>query len=361
MSKKIAAARDLLLTTQPNLPDNEFNVEWTHQRYEAARIFNEETTKFDGGDSIQRHVVFDEGGHASYRDLYEQDSPSVEDHQKKVNIPWRIWSTNYSWDVFEIEINAGNPEGFIDLFKTKRLDALWSLANLFETNMWQAPISATSTRSIYGIPYYLNVLNNAVTTAGFSGQTIRFRDGTTSTTCAGLDASTTANAPWRNWADVYTSINADFLKKVRKAIRNTQFKPPMYVEDPLKPGTGKKRVYTDGDTRDTMEELLDQRDDFHKANDLMGNVMANKDGAVLMRNMPVVWIPKLDDASFSPVYCVDYEFMQPFVHSGYWMEETEPMSDRGQHTTFTIYIDGAHNILCTSRRKVGFVLHTVSS
>jgi hypothetical protein len=73
-----------------------------------------------------------------------------------------------------------------------------------------------------------------------------------------------------------------------------------------------------------------------------------------------VYIPQLDDASFGEVYFVDFSKFIPYVQSGYWLHEDDPMVDRGQHTTFTVFIDGAHNNLCLSRRKAGFVLHTAT-
>jgi hypothetical protein len=33
------------------------------------------------------------------------------------------------------------------------------------------------------------------------------------------------------------------------------------------------------------------------------------------------------------------------------------MVDRGQHTTFSVFLDGSHNNLCINRRTAGFVLH----
>jgi hypothetical protein len=59
----------------------------------------------------------------------------------------------------------------------------------------------------------------------------------------------------------------------------------------------------------------------------------------------------------APIYCVDFRKFKPFVHEGYWMVETEPMTDRGQHTTFSVFLDGAHNNLLLNRREAGFVLH----
>jgi hypothetical protein len=39
------------------------------------------------------------------------------------------------------------------------------------------------------------------------------------------------------------------------------------------------------------------------------------------------------------------------------MEESKPMTDRLQHTTVTVYLDGSHNNLCLNRRTAGFVVH----
>jgi hypothetical protein len=43
------------------------------------------------------------------------------------------------------------------------------------------------------------------------------------------------------------------------------------------------------------------------------------------------------------------------------MEESKPMTDRLQHTTVTVYLDGSHNNLCLNRRTAGFVVHTVTA
>jgi hypothetical protein len=43
------------------------------------------------------------------------------------------------------------------------------------------------------------------------------------------------------------------------------------------------------------------------------------------------------------------------------MDEGEPITDRTQHTVFTVYLDGAHNNLCINRRTAGFVLHKAAA
>jgi hypothetical protein len=52
------------------------------------------------------------------------------------------------------------------------------------------PTSATDKLYPYGIPYYINFLDDGATTGGFNGKTIRYQGGTTGTICAGIDAAT---------------------------------------------------------------------------------------------------------------------------------------------------------------------------
>jgi len=365
MGVKNAALADLIATTLADLPKQEFEVEFTNPDYEFCRIYQQDSMQIDGGTEIKRNVMLSNTGNARYRRLYDTDEPSVGDVQQQITVPWAQIGTNYSWDKLEIMRNKNSEKGFVDLMKSKRVDGLWSLADLIEDRAWLTPTNATDDLYPYGVPYYLNLLNTGVTAAGFSGQTITYQDGSTGTVCAGLDASTSANAKWRNYAAVYSSLDATFLKTFRKAIIATQFKAPLFINDPSNKRTALKRVYAGLEEVSTLQALLDTRDDNHKPIDLMGGVLAQVEGSIMMNRMPLVYIPQLDSttlhpAKYNPIICVDFAKFIPFVHDGYWMEESEPMTDRGQHTTFTVYLDGAHNNLCLSRRKCGFVIHTAT-
>jgi hypothetical protein len=54
-------------------------------------------------------------------------------------------------------------------------------------------------------------------TGDFIGKTIRFGDGSTSTTKGGIDAVAAANAKWRNYAGTYDAVNGEFVKRMRRA------------------------------------------------------------------------------------------------------------------------------------------------
>ena len=140
----------------------------------------------------------------------------------------------------------------------------------------------------------------------------------------------------------------------------------MSVNDPSDKRSLQKRLYAKSDIVVALQELLDAKDDNHKAVDLMGGVLSRTNASVLLNGVPVTFIPQLDDGadptvSFDPIFCVDFSKFVPITHTGYWMVEKDPITDRGQHTSYTTFLDGAHNNLCLSRRKLGWVAHTVTS
>lgn len=347
---------DLVLTTLKDLPQNEFEVMWDSQNYEIGQIYQAHRRQIDGGTSIQRNVILDRKGNARYRRLYDIDEPSVENVQSTIDVPWAQLSTDYSWDVLELLRNRSSRKGFINLIRSRRTERMWDMAELIEERGWLTPTSATDKLYPYGIPYYLNKLNTGVTAGGFSGQTIRYQGGTTGTICAGIDAAT--ESKWRNYADTYDKVDNALLRKLRKAVRSTRFRPAPIA---IKPGMDKVgspiKLYAGMDLVNELEDLADKRDDNNTPGDLAGKVLHNYDGSVFFNKMPLVYIPHLDDDEDDPLYCVDWTKIQPVVQDGYWMVESKPMSDRGQHTTITVFLDGSHNNLCINRRTAGFVLH----
>ena len=364
---KNADLLDLIQTTLPQLPEQYFEVTWTNNDYEACRIYQRERMEVDGGTSIKRKVMFNPTGNARYRRLFDTDDPAVSDVMVEIDVPWCQIGTHYSWDILEIKRNANSARGFIRLLETRRIDGLWSLADLIEERFWKTPDSATDDLNPYGVPYYLNMLDVDGTTAGFNGLNVVFGDRSISPICAGV--STTTEAKWANWAATYATVNNALLESFRTAFTRTKFKAPLIINDPAQARNAAKRVYCNADTIVKLQVLADARDDFHRGKDVLGNIRIDDGATVFLNRLPVIYISNLDAAQVAPtgaaaatmevdpIYCVDFEKFIPYVQDGYWMEESEPMTDRTQHTTFTVFLDGSHNNLCTNRRQAGFVLH----
>ena len=351
---------DLIASTLEDLPDQEFEVAWTDQRYEFCRIYQNERMEVDGGTAISRRVMLDNSGNARYRRLFDVDTPSVADVMSTITVPWTTIGTHYSWDVQEILRNKSDAKGFIKIMKERRIDGLWALADLIEEKSWKAPDSATDDLHPYGVPYYLSIFTDASgtlnTSAGFNGQAAAFGDGTYSTTVAGIDAN--AETKWRNYCAPYSAVDNALLKAFRLAFMQTNFKVPLIIEDPSDQSRGQKRTYANFDTVAELMDLCDQKDDNHSGKDILGNLRVSEGGLVTVNRLPVIPIAQLVDVDYDPIYTIDFSKFKPFVQSGYWMNEQEPMSGGvSQHTVFTVFLDGSHNNLCTNRRTAGFVMH----
>ena len=360
------ALSDLIKTTLKDLPKSQFEIMWDSQNYEFCRIYQRNRRTVDGGTSIQRNVLLDRNGRARYRNLYDTDNPVVDNNQHTIDVPWTQLSVDYSWDVVELLRNRNSSKGFISLIESRRAERMWDLAELIEERGWQTPPSATNKKYPYGIPYYINYLDNGATAGGFNGKTIRYGDGTTGTICAGIDAGT--ESKWRNYADVYTRVDNALLRKLRQAVRRTRFRPAPIAITPGDDKVGNPiKMYANDAVTTELEDLGDKRDDNNAPKELAGKMLHDYDGSVYFNRMPVVYIPQLDGVTVSdgssadfapdPIYCVDWTKLQPVVQDGYWMEEGDPITDRGQHTTFSVFLDGSHNNLCINRRTAGFVLH----
>jgi hypothetical protein len=346
---------DLIATTLKDLPKQTFEVAWTNQDYEFCRIYQEDRQQIDGGTSIQRNVMLNQSGNASYRKLFDVDQPSVANQQYQIDVPWTQIGTNYSWDIVEILRNKNTAKGYINLMESRRTDGLWSLADLIEQRGWLTPTNATDKLFPYGVPYYLNMLDTGVTAAGFSGKTIVYQDGTTGTVCAGIDAN--VESKWRNYAATYTKVDNNLLRTLRRAILATRFKPPLFITSPGNDEVGTRCMYANLDVNTELQDLSDKRDDASQPKDLAGKNLIMVEGTSYFNRIPIRYIPNLDGVTSNPIYTIDFKKFIPFVQEGFWMEESKPMTDRLQHTTITVYLDGSHNNLCLNRRTAGFVVH----
>ena len=355
---------DLVATTINDLPNQELEYAFDHNEYFWASMFEKEAIKIDGGTSIERKVIFDRTGNAKYRSLYELDDPRIADKIHTINVHWALCSTNASWDEFEILQQKNSTKGFINLIQTRKDDSIIDLADLIEETMISVPDSATDKKNPYTLPYFLRVLNSAGTintTAGFNGTTVTYGNSSTGTIIAGIDSA--EEEKWRNWCAPYTDIDNTFLKEARRAFVKTHFRPPILLNTPLiKKRASKMQGIAGTDTVLDLMELVDSRDDNHvsTSKESLGGMLVVDGDLVRLNRIPIIPLDTLDSASYTPLYVWDTAKLQPVVHDGYWMEKKAPMVDRGQHTTYTSYTDGAHNILPLNMRTLGFVLHKTS-
>jgi hypothetical protein len=352
---------DLLATTLPDLPDNEFEVAWDYRDYEVCnRWFKSDKIEVDGGVTIDRRIMLDDSGTARYVRLYEPSTPNVVDVQKKISVPWCQLETSWSIERREILRNRSSAKGFIKMLQVRRVDSMVSLANLLEEKAWATPNDASDDSNPLGLPYWICLGPDGTNEDGsFNGQTVRYGDGSTGTVRAGLDSSTYEK--WRNWTAQYTAVNRTLIKRMRKAFRSVRFKSPVVVKDMTEGPSSNFRIYMPLDVAVEFEEIA------HGQNDNLGGEIAAFGGATTFRRVPLIDIPQLDTFtvtdgggnSFSPepIFMVNHGQFYPIVQEDDWLVESDPETDRTLHNVFTTFVDGSHQFMSSNLRTCGAVLH----
>ncbi len=350
---------DLLKTTLADYAKGVFEVMWGKQHYEYCERMQQGNYRIDGGTSIKRNVMLDNTGQARFVQMFEVEDTTIGDTQTQMDVPWCQFRTKYAWDKKELLDQRGSKHGFIDLLLSRRTDSLWSLADLLEEGGWKGRLNATDVRNPLGVNEALCMMDAGETAPGFKGKTIRYRGGTTGTTFQSIDAATTAK--WRNYAFCYTTVDNALLEYLTRAILMTSFRPPSFVPQPGNDAVGPRRMYGGIDAVTKLIRMADAKDDNSQPQDLAGRLRVNSVGTCMFNGLPIIHVPDLDSATYSPLYGVDWTKLQIITQDGYFMEEEDPMRAPSQPSVLQAYVNGAYQQLCLNRRTAGFVGHTVTA
>ena len=353
---------DLVATTLPNLPSLTFEVALDYQNYPVCnQWFQNDKVQTHSGTSIERNIILDTSGNARHVRLYQKTPINVADVHFKVTAPWVQVQTHWSIERREALRNR-KPSMFIDLLKTRRLDGTLDLADLLELRAWSTPASSADDLNPRGLPYWLSHRQAAVTAAtdngGFAAYTVWFSGGTSTGAKGGITTTGSVNTKWSNWGAVYTAVNPDFVKRMRRAFHATSFVAPLLVKDLRQGAASKFRIYMNLDVLTEYEDLVTS------ANENLGKDLDPFHGLTTFKRVPIIYTPQLDSFSIGasatetdPVFAVNHNHFFPIVQDGDWMREEDPMTDIEQHNTVTSFIDGSYQYFCNNVRQAGFVLH----
>lgn len=302
------------------------------------------------GVTIRQVVSLGDNGAAEWVGLFEQRDLVVSDQPDQVTANWRILRSHYAFDRYEDLWNNGE-EDLADVVKMRRQDAMLGMADELEDSAWKAPQNANDNKSLWGVPYWINLGPAGTYEDGFNeNQVIRYTDSSTGTNRGGIDSST--ESKWRNYTGIWDGkVGKPTMQKLRKAMRKTKFRPPVVMPST---GTGQmpsRRLYCDGDTMDNIEAYLDSRGGSDS------NEMVRVNGMPHFKRAPFVYVPKLDDASYSPIYGINHNDFFPFVQSGEYFREEDPRRMESRPTTLVIDMFTATQLFC-KRLNTNFVLHT---
>lgn len=327
------------------------------QDYEVmSHWLKDDKIVFSDGIAIKKNLLTGVSGAASHTGITDTDDVDIPDLMDDMIVPWRHaitkWAYHYQTDIL---MNRGKST-INDTVKPRRFAAMLDLAKELEQKAWQVP-SSTDKLNPYGLPYW--VVWNATT--GFNGGYPTGPDAVQHTSIAGVNLT---EAPtFKNYTAQYASVSKqDLLKKMRTALRMTNFRSPV-TKDDMSTKRGKdRRYYTDEVTCSAFEDIGESQNE-NLGRDLApmtagsGNGGVQEvDGTLTFKKNPIIWVPQLDDttvytAATNPIYQIDHAVFHPFCLKGDYLRETGPKEVPNQHNMFRTFIDLTYNFLCKNRRR----------
>ena len=269
--------------------------------------------------------------------MFAQDVTGIEDVMVTASTPWAMQTVNYSYSIYE-DLFQSDRETIIREMQIREHDALNSMAELNEINLWSSPTGSTDTRPM-GIPFWLQKDATTTVGGGFNGGD----PSGWSTGRAGI--SSTTYPKWRNWTFGYTNPTTDDLvKKVKKALAFTNFMAPVPHPD-LGFGKSEYQIFTTYRVQEPLERLAETR------NQNLGSDVARYVGAVTIGGVPIRWVPYLEaNDTTDPLYGVNFKTFRPYVKRGCDMRRHPQKEAPKQHGTYEIHIDNWMNYACNNLR-----------
>jgi len=300
-------------------------------------ILRKQRVKEESGKSIDLNVMTSHSGAAQKTGLYATDTVKVGNVMQKGNIPWRHVTTNWALDTRETTMNGGASR-IIDIVKTKRADAMISLAELIEEIIWSKPDDDTDNETPFGIPYW--VVSNATT--GFNG------GNPTGFTSGAGGLSSTTYSRWSNYTAQYANVTrGDLIGKMRTGARKISFKSPVSIPHDARNGNSfKRKIYLNEETLQNFENYAEAQ------NENLGKDVASMDDRTTFRRIELCYAPYLDLDSTNPIYLIDWSVFYIVFLKGEYMKETGPFRAADSHRVLETHIDLTFNTRCTNRRRL---------
>lgn len=290
----------------------------------------------ENGNKWEGNLLVDHSFSAQMVGLHQVIEPDIPNLFEQYTVPWRHTNWNASYERREWLMSSGKSKLF-DLWKGKRAAARISGAELFEDQFWSAPSSSSNKLDVYGIWYWVI---KATSGAGFNGQ-----NPSGWSACAGLDASASRNARWRNYSAVYANVTRpDLIRKMRTGYRATKFKSPVTIDDYRKGKGANHRIYLNETSIDLFEEFMENRNDNH------GSDITKFMDATSFKKSPLRYVPQLDSDSDNPILMLDMSHVHVKFLKGDVMHEHDPMNSQHQPNTFVEHTDTTWNVGISNRR-----------
>jgi len=322
------------------------------QRYTImSRLLQKNRVSFDGGKNLQWQINV--GRHTAARNtgLYAEDQTSASDTVKSLNVPWTFQDAYFIYDEREDELQS-SPEKIVSVIDIRKVNAMNDLIALGETNFWGMPTSSTDETELlkpFGVPYWVTSSAGDAVTSSFA-----FTGGDHPLFTSGKGGVSSGDySAWANGSATYKSVTKTGLVRAwREAATKCDFRAPTPHATPH-PDAQDNAYFMNYNVLGVLEEVLESQ------NDNLGNDLASKDGQVVFRSNPCVWVPYLDQNTITensvdmtdPIYGLDLNVFKCVFKSGWFMKWRPPKPAPTQHTVKEVFVDTSCQFLCYDLRR----------
>lgn len=280
-------------------------------------------------------------GNFKFTGLFAVDTTNRVNVVTNADQPWAMSTTNYIYDLKEPAFQGG-PETIIRYMDLNEQGLMNDFFAGMETAIWTAPSSVNQNpRPVSGIPFWLQ---QSATTGFNGGDPSGFLSG-----AGGISVSQYPN--WSNYTYAFAQVSRDdFVEKTVNAMDYCYFQAPVDFSQ-LGGGDPDWGLWT------THPVLSYCRRVLQAGNDNLGNDVAARSGQVLVRGIPLDWVPALTNtqspayASNNPVYGINWRTFEYFYLQGWSQVKHPPFRVANQHTTYMRCMDDTGQIVCYDRRQ----------
>jgi hypothetical protein len=329
---------DFIALTLNNIKRRTFtDISLDLQSYIVPRILKNHMQDEQGGAFIEFKVKYRNLGNAIHSGLYAEAKTGNRNIFTTGYMPWRKQVTSMSYDVDEDAFQTDRETIIKEI--VGRVHAMeCDMLELDEDDFFQMPTSPTDDVP-HGLPYWFK--KDTSTAGGFLGGNPTGHPAG----CAGLSSTVYQN--WKNYAFGYSSYGpGDLIKKIKKAIRATDWKMPLPHPE-LKWDESKKEILTTEEVVDALEFYAESRNDNHKTD------VAKYMGQIVVAGIPVTearWLTNNDPTN--PLYGIDYSAFGPYARKGKFMRRSKPYPAPRQPSVRDVFMDCWKNYGSFNRRKL---------
>ena len=331
-------------------------------RYEYMNGIHTRRVSTSGGVyAIDRSMILDDTGNASWTLPYDSAQPEQRDVAVKMRSPWGEARTHFSISTEEMRALDGEAALYNEVEERDR-SATADLCNLLENDFWSAYDS--DPKKAYPMDYWLPQIASTQTAGdyGFYGGhalTVGGEVGGIAAATSGdnTDAIAGGKERWRCWQGAYTSGDYDTILDLLNIARlQCNLDIPIQISGVPQVGgdADPRAIYMGLGNFNILRQVAEQY--AHTRVD----IKVDNTGKLMFYDVPIIYVPQMNAASRSrePIYFTNNNTFMPKVRAGLDWKRKGPMDHVTQPLVFTTFNFVQFQNLMLNR-KANAVLATV--